>query len=116
MPNEKISFEYHDEGYIRLAPCTPYQRDVMVSYTKDSNEVTVASNQANTIMAGQYIYISGEWVRISAVQSDSTLIIGKRMEADGVEYCMVATMNELTISGEGLELTKFELDYTPLLR
>lgn len=36
---DDFAFEYHDFGFIRLAPCIPYERDVAVSYMEGSNQV-----------------------------------------------------------------------------
>ena len=116
MPADELAFEYHDEGYIQLAPCTPYERDVVVSYMPDSNVVSFMTKTTSSSMVGRYIRLAGEWVKIVSLLSENDVVVSKRMPYHNTEQTMITTMNELTISGDELSLTMFELDYVPLLR
>lgn len=116
MPADELAFEYHDEGYIRLSPCTPYDRDVMVSYESGSNAVILHAHKADISMIGKYMRIRGEWLKISSVLSDSSVVVSKQLLTSGTEQTMIAKMNELTISADAASLTRLELEYVPLLR
>ena len=116
MPGDELAFEYHDEGYIRLDPCTPYERDVMVSYAANSNIVSFVARSTADSLVGRYVRLNGEWLRIVSIHSENSVIVSKKLSTSGVEQTMVCTMNELTVSGEGASLTKFEIEYVPLIR
>lgn len=38
--SRELAFAMHDEGYIELAPCTPFERSIAISHTEDSNTAT----------------------------------------------------------------------------
>lgn len=109
----EMAFGFHDEGYIELAPCTPFVRSVIVSHTAGSN---IISSQQEFLphMEGQYIYIGG-WLKIRQVTDSSTAIISQNAETSGATVTPVVTMNELAFEGD-TELTKLEIDYTPRVR
>lgn len=113
---DEFAFEYHDLGYITLSPCTPYQRNITISYTSGSN---VISNQVGLFTGnwgGRYLRLDGNWVRIIRVQDPWHAVINIQMKNTGAESTMAATMNQISIEGNNVELTKFELDYTPRVR
>lgn len=116
MPTNELAFEYHDDGYIRLLPCTPYERDVEVVYTEDSNIVSFSTRLTDNTLIGRYMRLNGEWLRIVSINSDDSVIVNKRLSISGTEHTMIAAMNELTVSGDGASLTQFEIEYVPLLR
>lgn len=88
----------------------------MISYSSNSNIVSFASYHADSTLIGRYMRVNGEWLRIVSVNSESSVIVNKQQSASGVEQTMIATMNELTVSGEDASLTTFELEYVPLIR
>jgi len=110
-----FAFEYHDMGYIRLAPCIPYERDVAVSYIAGSNIINFTIFELSEENIGQYIRLNGEWLRIISVKGKSA-VISKNMNVTSAEYTTLATMNEISIEGEGAELTLFEMEYEPCIR
>lgn len=109
-------FEAHDEGYIRLAPCTPYQRGVLIQHTEGSNYVSVASGYVTKGMIGQYLLLGGTWYRIISVSGYNTLVLNRNVSTTGSDLCMIATMNEITITAEGAEFTTLDITYTPRIR
>lgn len=109
-------FEVHDEGYIRLAPCTPYQRDMVISYTSGSNKITFSDYAITEDNVGQYILLAGSWYRIIAVTNASTAVLNASMSKSGAESTIIATMNEITITADGANITTLEIDYTPKTR
>lgn len=57
--DNEFVYQYHDEGYLHLAPGN-LTRDIPVTGSAGSREITSPGMFTKT-MAGQYIYISGEW-------------------------------------------------------
>lgn len=118
MPSnpDGFAFEQHDDGYIRLAPCTPYERNVVASYESGSNKIYFPLFSINSKFVRKYLRLNGEWVRIISIQDEHTAIINKAMKTTGIEETLITTMNEITISGSQISLTKLEINYTPLVR
>lgn len=112
---DEFAFEYHDYGYIRLAPCIPYERDVAVSYVAGTNTIDFMLLDLTEHNVGQYVRLNGEWIRIISV-SGRQAVISKPMDVTGSEYTMVATMNEISVEADGAELTKLEIQYIPKVR
>lgn len=93
-----MAFGFHDEGYIELAPCTPFIRSMLVTHTADSNIISTEQGFLPH-MEGQYIYIGG-WVKIRQVTNSSTAIISQDVQTSGVTMTPVVTMNELAFEGD----------------
>lgn len=110
-----FAFEYHDMGYIRLKPCIPYERDVAVSYIEGSNIIDFTIFDLAEDNVGQHVRLNGEWVKILSVSGKSA-VINKFMDVTGSEYTMLATLNEISIEGDSVELELFELSYEPCIR
>ena len=110
----EMAFPFHDEGYITLAPCTPFVRGLRVNYTANSNIIT-SDGGFLPHMAGQFIYLNG-WKSIRLVSSPNRAVISEAMPESGTAEAPVVTMNEIEISGDGLDLTRLEIDYTPRVR
>lgn len=111
-----FAYEYHDDGYISLAPCIPYDRDVTASYTEGSNVVSLYGICMTEEDIGRYIRLAGEWVRIIYVNDTTEVVVSKFMGVTATENTMIAAMNEISIEGEDSDLTKLEFDYTPKIR
>ena len=114
-PDEFV-FEYHDLGYITLAPCTPYKRDIVTGYTRDSNVITNKAVNFTEEWVGKYILLNGRWVRVIHITDAGHAVINEYMGKTGTDTTMLVTMNQIAIEGEDVTLTKFELDYVPLVR
>lgn len=109
-----MAFVFHDEGYITLAPCTPFIRSFPVAYTAGSSIVT-SLDTFQPSMVGQFIYLDG-WKRIRQINNEHTAVISAAMPESGTAETPVVTMNEIEISGENIDLTAFEISYTPRVR
>ena len=108
-----LNFEKHDYGYIWLEPCTPYARDILV--TKGLNTRNITSNgQFTMAMAGQYVYLDGQWRKIASVTDASHAVLESSFTAGTSETTNVVTMNELQFTG--FNLTSVELSYSPRVR
>lgn len=107
----QMAFAFHDEGYISLAPCTPFARDVAVSYTKGSNAIT-SDGMFRPHMKGQYLYLN-EWLKIIHVTDANTALIAKQMSTAGNQRTPIVTMNEIEVDASTAALTRFEMLYTP---
>lgn len=109
-------FEAHDEGYIRLAPCVPYQRDVLITFSSGSNKITFSQGAITEDNIGQYLLLENEWYRIIAVTDDETAVLNKNLIKSGADVVLVATMNEITITADGATFTTLDIDYVPKTR
>ena len=104
----------HDEGYIELAPCTPFERSIAISHTENSNIVT-SEGLFLPHMAGQFLYLDG-WKKIRQITDAHSAILSDKAVSKGTTAVPIVTMNEIEISGENLALTMLEVDYTPRVR
>ena len=50
------------------------------------------------------------------MSSPNRAVISEAMPESGTAEAPVVTMNEIEISGDGLDLTRLEIDYTPRVR
>ena len=110
----EMAFPFHDEGYITLAPCTPFVRSLRVNYTANSNIIT-SDGGFLPQMEGQFVYLGG-WKKIRLVSSENRAVISEIMADSGSSETPIVTMNEIEISGNGLDLSKMEIEYTPRVR
>ena len=109
----ELAFEMHDRGYICMAPCTPFIRELPVSYTKGSATITT-SEAFMREMVGQYIYIGGAWRKMTTMISETQMGIEALMTQTGDEVAPVVTMNEIEISGG--TLNTLEITFEPRIR
>ena len=110
----ELAFAMHDEGYIELAPCTPFERSITISHTEDSNIVT-SEGLFLPHMAGQFLYLDG-WKKIRQITDVHSAILSDKAASSGTTAVSIVTMNEIEISGDNLALTMLEVDYTPRVR
>lgn len=111
-----FAFEFHDSGYIRLAPSCPYDRNVSVVYDGGSNDIFFPAFCVDESYIGRYIYIDEAWRKIVGIRDDNTAIVLTQPARSGAEDTMIACMNNISIFGEGIELTKLEFSYIPYVR
>lgn len=109
----QLAFEMHDYGYIWLDPCTPFVRDIEVSYTDESKTITSAGLFTED-MVGQFIWLHGTWRKIAQYNGKNGLTLESEMDATDTETTQIVTMNEITF--DGFTLTKLEMDFTPRMR
>lgn len=110
-----MAFEYHDLGYIKLAPCTPIKRNAIVDYSSGSRSISSAIGEFTNDMKGQYIYLNNDWRYISQVVNPYSILVNANMLSDGLETTEIVTMNTIVLSA-GSTLTKFEVACTPTMR
>ena len=112
--SRELAFAMHDEGYIELAPCTPFERSIAISHTEDSNIIT-SDGPFLPYMAGQFLYLDG-WKKIRQITDAHSAILSDKATRSGTTDVPIVTMNEIEISGENRTLTMLEADYTPRVR
>ena len=112
--SRELVFAMHDEGYIELAPCTPFERNIAISHTENSNIVT-SEGLFLPHMAGQFLYLDG-WKKIRQITDAHSAILSDKVASSGTTSTPIVTMNEIEISGKNLALTMLEVDYTPRVR
>lgn len=109
----EMAFEYHDIGYVALSSYGNIWRDVQASGT--GSTVTLSGMNTSPDMAGKYIRMDGEWIRINSVTSDTTLNVAKTFSGTVEEdHGIITGMNNIRIYGDGeITLTKLDISYTP---
>ena len=112
--SRELAFAMHDEGYIELAPCTPFERSITISHTEDINIVT-SEGFFLPHMTGQFLHLDG-WKKIRQITDAHSAILSSKATSSGTTAVPIVTMNEIEISGENLALTMLEVDYTPRVR
>lgn len=112
--SRELAFAMHDEGYIELAPCTPFERSIAISHTEKSNIIT-SEGLFLPHMEGQFLYLDG-WKKIRQITDAHSAILSEKATNSGTTFVPIVTMNEIEISGENLALTMLEVDYTPRVR
>ena len=117
QPLGRLAFEYHVDGYIALAPCTPYMRNLFLSLTAGSNEATLEDRTLGADWQGAYVFLEGQWKRIALVREDGEhIVLDSPAERTESVLTMAARMNEIEIAGDDLELEAISFDYVPLVR
>ena len=112
--SRELAFAMHDEGYIELAPCTPFERSIAISHTENSNIVT-SEGLFLPHMAGQFLYLGG-WKKIRQITDAHSAILSDKAASSGTTAVPIVTMNEIEISGKNLALTMLEVEYIPRVR
>lgn len=117
-------FRYHDSGHIDLEPAHTAIRNCYISY---GNEPTV--NIVNTVVAenasqsrkdqaqflfrnlqNKYIY-TDSWKKITGQADEHTLIVSGNSNLVGSRRTTIMPMNEITISGQNMNLTRCKFIY-----
>ena len=110
------AFEYHNDGFIRLAPYYPDIQNLKVSYSSSSTTLTVVDTTADKSWIGKFVRIGNEWIKISFVSDQGVVTLSKTPAASGTNVITrLAVLNDITISGDELTLSTFTFDYTPVL-
>ena len=112
--NGDYAFSYHNYGYITLASCGLY-RKFKVTLTRNSGVITSNGQFNKATDVGKYIWANA-WYKITSVQNASRAIINRQATYSEEVDAILGTMNEIYIQGEDVNLTTFEIEYTPLVR
>ena len=126
-----ISFLYHDEGFIQLAPAFPAVRNVFAKARK--NEVQVVNKLYNRSIGetrehakdqyvGKQIWLDNQWYDIVDVGKDGypdtknehLLIINKDVDEIVSDTTMICTLNKITVEPKSeMKLTRLKFVYKP---
>lgn len=110
--DKKLSFLFHDYGFIELEPCVPVIRKVFINYPGTQLIHTVNRIEENVI--GLYIYAAGTWHKIVEQPDIQTLKVKDSVGATGDEISMIAPMNELTVTPVStMDITRLSFVYVP---
>lgn len=112
---KELAFYYHDFGYIQLAPCTPFIREVKVAHTAGSKKI-VSAGLFLPHMVGQFLLIGGAWHQIHRIQDENTAHTTQNIAVTGSTSTPVVTMNEMVLAGGGIDLTRFEIAHCARIR
>lgn len=111
----ELAFHYHDLGYIQLAPCTPFVRNMKIRHEAGSKQIET-DGAFLPHMAGQFIRLDGVWHKIHRVQDAHTAHLVIDAPATGETDTPVVTMSDIWLRGDGINMTKLEVSYTPRVR
>lgn len=133
---EEYGYAFHDDGYIWLEPCTPFEKDIPVTYSNGYLEAE--SDIFRSCMKGQFAYFAGQWRRILSVENmrririgtiegirvlgeftigEDVLGMGSGTRAAADNTVTIATLNPIRIRrSSDTELTRLEFSYQPKLR
>ena len=115
--NHNPAFAYHNDGYIHLAPCVPYHRDMTISWTNGSMDIVSEDGLFRKRDEGSFVYIGGTWYKIAHISNENQARVNVNVSAaTGSGNLFVGKMNDLYIDGNGASLTKLQFDYTPRVR
>lgn len=111
---DRFAYEYHDDGYIWLSPCAPYEKQITVSYQSGSDTINSSSGKFRKCMEGQYAWIGGGWMKIVSVQNSQTAKLEAAASSSGSEATVIATVNRITVERKGgANVSSISLDFTP---
>lgn len=110
---DKLAFEMHDLGYIRLEPCTPFIRSVTMTYASGSNVIT-SEGVFTEDMVGQCCYLNGSWRVIMDFIDENSVTMDVTMDVSGTEDTQIVTMNKIVFTG--FTLSKLEMDFAAKVR
>ena len=97
-----------------LAPCLPFARDIQISHTMNSKVIT-SNGGFLPHMAGQYVWLRTKWCKIQWV-NDTTAYLDTEAAVTGVSVSPIVAMNEISVYGNGISLTRLDIDYEPRIR
>lgn len=111
------AYSYHNYGYITLAGCGQFRRDIFVQI--NSGSAVVRADDAvfyKDIDVGKYMYVDGAWHKIIYVQDGSHAVLNEALSITKSTTAMIAQMNEFYITGENVTLDTLTVEYVPLIR
>ena len=109
------AFSYHNFGYITLAGCGAY-RKLWIASTANSATITSNEQFRKATDVGKYVFIGSAWYKILSVTNFSSAILDRTVNVGGEQETIMATMNEIYVQGEDVNLTDLKIEYTPLVR
>lgn len=111
---EELAFARHGEGFITLAPYMTDKERAAVSYTADSANVTFINDVPPMSLIGKYMYVDGAWRKITAI-NNRTATLSAAVTNTGAADVPIVTMNEITIAGTDIALTRLEAVSRPII-
>lgn len=111
---ETLDFQYHDEGFQKLEPAGVIMEDIWLTTEANSASATIENKPNNKNVAGSYILIDGEWVKIVA-EDETGITLESEAESSGVSMTKIVPMNEIEITGTSVSQTALNIDYFPMI-
>lgn len=110
-----LHYDFHDYGYIVIAPCAQFERNITVYCTASSTAVYNDEGRFADWMKGMYIYIGSAWREITAVVSPTEITVDSTISSAETLTTDIVVMNKITITGEAT-LSRLEMTCTPRTR
>ena len=99
VQNGDYGFEYHNDGYIHLAGCNPYRRNIFCKYTQGSNAI-VGLSEFRKEDERQFICLHGNWYKILHVTDSKNATVDRNLDATGTDITLIGKMKELYVDGD----------------
>ena len=114
--SEETDYQYHDEGFLTLEPCGILIKDIAVSIVGGSEEVQVINDVLPESVIGRYMRVRTKWYKIIGRGSDEhSWVQDDSMPTTGYFVGIIATMNQIEITGSNIHLNKLMIESDPII-
>lgn len=104
------AYQYHESGFIQLAPSYPVKRSVAVTYNGTS--ITADTAVFDKTDAGKYVWLNGGWVKVTWYSSPTSLVVATPAATTDVYTADILRLNQITVTPvTTMSLTTFDLTY-----
>ena len=108
----EITFSYHSQGYISLAPNDQLNFSATIEYTSGSTAAVLYTG-CQEDLTGYYVYLDDAWNKIMSMDADGNIVLKTAAASTGVEQAHIGRMNEISIRGTSVTLTELGYSYEP---
>lgn len=110
--DNKLTFKYHDYGYLELETSYPAIRDVYINYLGGTDIEVINILSQNVI--GKYIFVKNQWFKIIGQPDRHTISVDRATGVSGAERSMIIPMNEMTIKPVStMDITSLRFIFKP---
>lgn len=110
-----LAFSRHGEGFIVLEPYMAFDDKATVKYTAGSTSAEILYTTTPENLVGKYLYIDGAWNKVLSVTDEGVATMQNAAAHDGIAEAKAVTMNEITITGDSVTLTRLEAHSFPII-
>ena len=112
--SETLDFQYHDQGFLTLAPYGQKIDNAIVTCTSNSTSAIIDESLLGYDLVGKYIRLGNSWKKIAAAQG-TAITLNENAGVSGVKITKIVGMNEITITGTDISLSQLSMDYFPMI-
>lgn len=100
--NTEYAFLFHDSGFLELAPSEFIIRNVQISFSENSNTITVPSELEEFDYVNKQMFVDGEWREIVSHPTETTYVVssldGGTIEHSGTGVTDIVSMDKIVIT------------------